>query len=220
MHDARVPIRKASLSAMLPHGRIGRFATRGATLRDFGWPSLGSTAGHPKGTCPPLDCLFWLVFGRLGRQTGAPPWFAEPDGGASSTSATSGSIFGTSMGWSGIQRRVPNYTRRQLVEERKPISTAKAEALESAFNDLRPFLSVFVFLPRVFFSLPCYRCGIFDSAQLRCGFILQVVRGRLNEAYTKLDGRETETARHGTGEGRENPHFPPGKRVGTGVRPG
>ena len=30
MHDARVPIRKASLSAMFPNGQIGRFATQGA----------------------------------------------------------------------------------------------------------------------------------------------------------------------------------------------
>ena len=35
--------------------------------------------------------------------------------------------------------------------------------------------------------------------------------GRFNESYSKVDGRETETARHGTGEGRECPHFPPGR---------
>jgi hypothetical protein len=32
MHDAGLPIRKVSLSARLPNGQIGRFATRGTTL--------------------------------------------------------------------------------------------------------------------------------------------------------------------------------------------
>jgi hypothetical protein len=56
-------------------------------------------------------------------------------------------------------------------------STAKAGALggASAFNHLRPFLSVFRVLPRFFFSSsPCCRHGNYGSARLGCGIIIPV----------------------------------------------
>jgi hypothetical protein len=49
MHDASLPIRKASLSAMLPNGQIGRFATHDAATRDLGYRQVWSwTARRPK----------------------------------------------------------------------------------------------------------------------------------------------------------------------------
>ena len=112
-------------------------------------------------------------------------------------------------GWSEISGEYSNDQTHGRTEA--DFNAAKAEALE-AFNHLRPFLSVSC-SPR--FSFPSSAVwtdtGIMARQEWDAGSPYRFASGRFNEGYSKVDGRETETARHGTGEGRECPHFPPGR---------
>ena len=121
----------------------------------------------------------------------------------------------------GTQRK--EYSNHQLMNRTEAgFNTAKAEALEvhRAFNHLWPFLSVFVSSPLLFSSSRWV-----PTRKLRLGTIgmrdhhTGLHQGRLNGSHTKLDGREPETARHGTGERRECPHFPPDRRRRPGLLP-
>lgn len=65
LHDARVPIRKASLSANVSQRPNREICDAGRTLRDIGCGQVWlCTAGRPKGTGPPLMRNFRLVIGR------------------------------------------------------------------------------------------------------------------------------------------------------------